>query len=516
MTRAEKRYFKLYVSRHALSAEHNHSVLFDAIAAMDVYDEKALHVRFADKAFMRRFSITKRRLYEALLNSLDAFHAESSVDAKLQRSLHHVEILNQRALHADAARVLRSIRLLAREHDRQPVLLQVAEWERRLMERSNYADISHLDLKARAREVAGLMEEWQEVDGLWQIKSLSFLSIYRNGQVAQGTDKARLEALLMDPLLATDAPLRTTKAVFLRHHVRAAIAYAGNDMPECERQLEAISSLLQEGHGQFREEPDLLLGVIGNLAHVRMRLGRHQEALQGFREFRRLPLLMAKAPSPDLEMKMFILGTSLEFSVLAARGAFAEGFSRLQEVTDGMNRMAGRMSLLRRAELFLQAAYLCFGAEKYDHALHWCNRVLNEKRIEGHVEVHALTRMLHLITLLELGKKDLLPYVLRNTGRSIRSQDRRLGMEKELLVFIRSWLRKRSQAERMACFHRLAHRLEELSLRPSEAAFLDQIDLLSWCVAKVTGRSLAEVVNQNWQEGRPRKWTEAHGPSKAA
>ena len=127
MSRAERRYFKLYTSRHVLGGHSNYQLLFDAIAAMDTYDEAALLLKFKKHAFTKRFPITKRRLYEAILRSLDAFHAESSVDARLHRMLHHVELLYHRALYTDAQKILTSVRKLARSHDRQSVLLEVLD-----------------------------------------------------------------------------------------------------------------------------------------------------------------------------------------------------------------------------------------------------------------------------------------------------------------------------------------------------------------------------------------------------
>ena len=69
MTRAEKRYFKLYIGRHVVEASSNHGVLFNAIADMEVYDERALMERYANEAFTHKFAITKRRLYGAILVS---------------------------------------------------------------------------------------------------------------------------------------------------------------------------------------------------------------------------------------------------------------------------------------------------------------------------------------------------------------------------------------------------------------------------------------------------------------
>jgi len=515
MTRPEKRYFKLYISRHASSGEGNHGILFDAISKMEHYDEAALRDRYADKGFMRRFSITKRRLYEALLDSLDAFHAESSVDAKLQRSLHHVEILNQRALHADAAKVLRSVRTMARDHDRQPVLLQVAEWERRLMERSNYAEVSDSDLLQREKQVAEVLKEWEEVDRLWQLKSHSFRMIFRNGQAITGPEKAVLEELRAHPLLADGVDLLTARARFLQHHVRSALAYAANDLEECESQLALNMELLRDEQDRFKDEPDLLLGVMGNLAHVRMRLGKHREAVEGFHAFRRVPLLMASAPSADLEMKLFMLGSSLKLSLHTASGEFQEALAEVEVVENGLERIGEPTSRIRRSELYLQVGYACFGAGRHDLALRWCNRVLNEKGIEDHAEIHAIARVLNLMTLLELGKTDLLPYILRNMQRSLRSQDRPNGSLMIMLEFSRDRLHQSERAR--PHFQELVDQLEALSEQTSGMATLDQVDLLSWALAKSQGRSFGEVVRERWAAHRSIKPKhENRGPSKAA
>ena len=72
MTKAEKRYFKVHSGRHLSDGERRYHRLFDAIAAAEEYDEAAIIQRFSQEAFTHRFAITKRRLYETVLDSLEA------------------------------------------------------------------------------------------------------------------------------------------------------------------------------------------------------------------------------------------------------------------------------------------------------------------------------------------------------------------------------------------------------------------------------------------------------------
>lgn len=508
MTRQEKRYFKLYTSRHAVAGTGNHQVLFDAIAAMPAYDLGKLRKQFEGHAFMRRFAISKRRLYEAVLNSLDAFHAGRSVDDKLHRALHHVELLFDRALHADAARVLHGVRALARSNDRQAILLLVAEWERRIMERSNYSGVDATILAQRAADCDTLVQEWQQVEHLWQIKSRSFLLIYRTGQAPGPKELTELDALAREPILAEGAPLHTARARFLQHHVRSAIAYAGNDLTTCEQQLIGAAEVLRREQDQFRNEPDLMLGVMGNLAHVRMRLGRHQQALDGFRAFRKLPLLLSTAPNRDLEMKLFVMGTSLELSVHAAKGDFNLGMQRLPGLETGLALYGQRISAVRRVELMLQAAYVSFGAGHADQALRLCNRLLGEKELSTHADLHAMGRMLNLVVLVEMGKWGLLEYLLRNTRRHLKQHGTIFHSEPLLLDHVQALTKAKAAPDRKQLWTRLANELAALAPDSPEAAALDHLDLLAWARGHAEEKPFAEVVKARWasraQGGTPK------------
>lgn len=97
LTKPEKRYFKVFSSRHVIGDQNNYLVLFDAIDRQSEYDEAKLLKKFKNEPFVKRFSIAKSRLYNAILKSLDAYHANSSVEAQLKRQLHCAESCTTKA-----------------------------------------------------------------------------------------------------------------------------------------------------------------------------------------------------------------------------------------------------------------------------------------------------------------------------------------------------------------------------------------------------------------------------------
>ena len=106
MSTSEKRYFKLMSSRHTIGGENNYVRLFDFLDKQPEYDEDVIFKTFKKEAFINRFSITKKRLYDHILSALDSFHSAASIEAQLHKQLHAADILFEKSLCDQCRRVL--------------------------------------------------------------------------------------------------------------------------------------------------------------------------------------------------------------------------------------------------------------------------------------------------------------------------------------------------------------------------------------------------------------------------
>ncbi len=502
MTRPEKRYFKLFAGRHTVGGRNTSLLLFDAIAAMEVYDEREIHVQFAGEAFLKRFTVTKHRLYDVVLASLEAFHSESSVDVKLNHQLHRVEILFQRGLNADAEKVLRGVLIVAEQHGKSHVLLHATEWERRLMERMNYEGIREADLTALANRGTELLDDLERMEHLWQLKSRSFMLLYRQGKARSEESESALRELLKDPVLRSPHGFASPKARFLRDHILSAVAFGLNDTEQCARYLESNDRLLQEEAAHFQDEPNLLLSVLSNLAYVRLRTGRFAEALEGLKRFKRIPAMLPTAPSTDLEVKVFAMGASLELTLLCRLGEFERAMEKLPALEAELLRLDAHLSVIRKSSIRFQAAWACFGAGRNEHAAHWCRALLNERGIESHEEMHAMGRLLDLLILLESGKSDLLTYSVRNVERFLRSHRRQFRFERALLTYVKLRIRTRDPKGSHAAHSALVTAIRALETDPREQAILDHMDLLCYALSKEGNRAMGVIAQERAQETR--------------
>lgn len=495
MSRAERRYFKLFAERHMVGGHSIHSALFDVIAAQPVPDEAAIRRHFKGAAFLRRYTVTKHRLYDSVLASLEAFHANGSVEARMRRYLHRIELLHQRGLHADADRLLGTLRTMAEGAGRASILLEVMDHERRAMERAHYAGVTASDVDRWRAAVAAVHAACEQENDLWALKSRAFMLLYHQGKARSEADANALRTLLSDPVLVDAARPQHPRGRFQWHHVRSALFFALNDLVACEQELAANEALMQQAEGCFNDDVHLQLSVLSNLAYVRMRLGRYEEALEGLRRFKRSPALLPTAPSADLEVKVFAMGASLELAVLSRMGRFDKAVERLPEMAARMDELEDHLSPIRKAGLRFQAAWACLGAERPDEALRWCRALLNGRGIESHVEIYVLGRLLKLLLLLETGKNDLLKYDLRNVERYLRAHGRDHAVEQALLHYIRTCIKRGQGADRKAAAV-LHHALAALEGQPMEEAAFDHFDPACYALSRAQGVPMAQAARE--------------------
>ena len=178
LSKPEKRYFKLYSSRHIIGEQNNYVKLFDVIDKQKEYNEAALLQLFKKEVFIKQFSIAKSRLYDSILRSLDAYNSESSIDSQLKNMLHYAEILFKKTLYEQCVRILASAKKLATKYEKHIALLDIYRWEKELIEKDNYSGKSEQDIKEILEQDKLVINKIMIHKAFWNVKSRFFQLLY--------------------------------------------------------------------------------------------------------------------------------------------------------------------------------------------------------------------------------------------------------------------------------------------------------------------------------------------------
>lgn len=497
LSRAEKRYFKLYTSRHLVGNHSNHQVLFDAVAKMKEYDEAALLKKFEGEAFTRRFPIAKRRLYDMILKSLDAFHAESSLETRMRRSMHQVEILFKKGLYKDAGKILRSIRRTAIEKQLDTLLIDVKIWERKLMERSNYAELKEGELEAAGMEMNEILQRLKHNGRLWELKSTLFNLLYKKGQARSEERIQELDEFIQDVALTSEPD--DPKGKYLFHHIHGVHNFAVGDLGSCRDHLRSELDVLTSESEYFAEEPNMVVAAMSNLIHVSLQLGDEDEAIALLQRFRGLPDELKMDMTEDLRLRMFATTTSLEFSVGMQRGEFSKLVDKMDEISDGLDTYGERLGTVRKAGLYYSIAFTHFATGDMSAALKWCNRLLNDIHIDKSEDIICFGHLLNLLIHLEAGHSGLLPYALRSAERFLKTRERVFQFETLFLDMVRSLAKAKGKEREEDALQRFIDSAISLRQDPLEKPVFEHLHPISWAISKLQGTSLEAAMKSSAQ-----------------
>ena len=487
LTKPEKRYFKVFSSRHVIGDQNNYLILFDAIDKQSDYDEAKLLKKFKGEPFINRFSIAKSRLYTAILKSLDAYHANSSVEAQLKRQLHCAEILFNKSLYAQSQKLLNSARKTAEKHEKITTLIEIRRWEKRLMEKDNYEGIDQAGLEAMRSEDELLGRKMRRYNELWHLKSLMFQHLYVKGKSRSVEEQERLGQIIEDFVLEIPEEEMIAENRYLLGHLRSAYHYGVGDYAACYPFLQSNLKLIEDQPHLFKEEPGIYLSVLTNAIFVATQLGKHEEALGMLNQVKKLPEALEPNMNEDKEIRLFTFIKSTELTLYTAARDFDRAAAVVAEIEEGLVRYDRQLSSVRKAFFYFNIAVLYFYQGRFNEALKWTNMLLNNIDIDKTQDIHCMSQLLNLVIHLELGNKSLLQYTIRSTKRYLETRNKVYRFETIFLEFINDLLRKRKHFSEHERYVQLADELRPLKADAFEKHAFEYFDFLDWA-EQVAGR----------------------------
>ncbi len=494
MSKSEKRYFKLLASRHTIGDENNYVILFDFIEKMAVYDEEQIFKHFKGEPFLNRFSITKKRLYDHILNALDAFHAAHSVDAQLQTQLHSAEILYNKSLYDQAKRILKSAEKLARKNDRYIVLQQISKLNKRMLENEGYSDLSAIQILEIQSQDEELSKRIYNTNLLWTSKSLVFSKLHTKG-VAR-TDEERIEySRLIEHLQVPDHEASFDER-YMFNHLMSAYHFGIQDLSGCANFLNKNLDLFEEDRDRISQQLSTYLSLLTNAIYTLESLGQRTGANKLLQTLRKLPDEFGSALSEDMQIKLFASVNSVEIGVLMKRGDFEEALKRVPQIEVGLRTYENKITSIRRAFLCFKVATINLGNRNYSEALKWVNKIFNDPDLDPSEDLLAFTYLVDLLIHLEMKHNKLLPYALKNAQRYLKSRNKLHRFEKAFLQFVSKMTKVSDQFSEMETWESFLNEIKVLNGEGLDKAALEYFDFELWAASKVLRKEFPELLKE--------------------
>lgn len=498
MSKSEKRYFKLMSSRHTIGEENNYVLLFDFIDKQDVYNEEHVFESFKGSAFLNRFSITKKRLYDHILSSLDSFHINNSVEAQLYKMLHSADILFEKSLYDQSRRVLRSAEKLASKYEKAEVLLLVSKKQKRLLETSGYLEISDKNFVDLFEKEASSLQAIKVYNTIWSIKSRLFAHLSKKG-VARSKAEIKGYTDICKVLLGESENWKVnTEVKYLYHHTLSAFYFATGNLMESLSQLKFNLAYIESSKSGFIIEPNKQVSVYTNAIYVSDKLGFHKESAEYLKSLKKMA--QGIDSNEDLAIKIFSSISSIEFSMYLKKGDFANAQIIAESVEEKLDIYGDKIVPIRRAFLEFKLAVVSMGNANYSDALKWVNRILNDSNLDKTEDIIGFTQLLDLLIHIELNHDKLLPYSLKSTLRFFKTRNRLYSFEKVFLQFISKLIKCDDRFEIETLWEELFNELGTITDDNFESVALEYFDFTAWAESKLKRKSFDLVIREKYNK----------------
>lgn len=497
MSKSEKRYFKLMSSRHTIGEENNYVRIFDHLDKQEIYNEESVFKKFKGEAFLNRFSITKKRLYDHVLSALDSFYSSSSIEAQIHKMLHSADILFERSLYDQSRRILRSAEKLASKYQKSALMIEISNKQKRILETAGYLNVSEKDLVEMSDAEDGHISRMKEYNKIWSVKSQLFTQLAKKG-VARCEEDSKLYAEICAPLITGyNTEELTAEGSYLYYHTLSAYYYAVTDLEKSLEFLKKNLELFDESPKELSIEPNKQISVLTNAIYISDKIGDYRTAIV---YLNRLKSFANEIDSnEDLEIKLFSSVSSIELSMNLRKGAFNEASVIAVEIEEKLASFGDKITSTRRAFMEFKLAVAYIGVGDFNTALKWVNKILNDSELDKTEDIIGFTQLLDLLVHIELNHDKLLPYSLKSTQRFFKTRNRMYSFEKVFLQFIGRLVKCKDQFEIENQWEELYNELAAITNDDIfESVALDYFDFQAWAESKRKGKAFNIVVREKY------------------
>jgi hypothetical protein len=480
----ERRYFKNYLQRSSKVTDTVSDTLFDAIYKQEEYNEKAILKHFSGEALTNKFSITKARLYDLILRSLDAQYAESSVEASLKRELHYVEILFRKTLYKQASKILEGVKKTALKYEKLSTLIEVSNWEKRLLEYRGYSGNADEEIKSIYSSDTFNTEQLSTYNTYWNVKSKLFIQMNRMGKARTKEEMQELKNLI-DSGFSFQKKDLSVENQYIYHHTYSAYYFSIIDYEHCYQHLKSNIDLIENNVHLFAEEPNIYFSGLSNIIFVCSQLEKTEESFYYLNKLRNVENLFDLSNNEDLKVKLFSTVNSIELSLYKTLDRYDEALKTVQTIEESFTNYEKKLNPTRRAFFYISMSAVYLANARLQQALKWCNELLNDKSVEENENIKGIARILFLMIHIDLKNKDYIPQAAVHLQHFLKNKNRLSEFDKAFLEFAIELGNENNRTSDANA--KLLADLEKLKDNQFEREPFEYFDFIRWTRGKVSG-----------------------------
>ncbi len=500
LTKAEKRHFRLFVTRNQASDELLFLQLFDMIDKHRDYDE-ALILKKIPQIKKRQLSNLKAHLYKQLLLSLRLLSRNYNIDIEIRERIDYSKVLYNKGLYRQSLEMLDKAKGQAIKYKQNTLTLEIVEFEK-LIE-SQYITRS---INTRAEELTN--EADQIAKRAIRTQKLSNLALQLYGLYLKiGFVRNEKDHFFVKEFFQSSLPKYNVADLgfYERLYLFQSYVWYNHTTQEflhCYKYAQKWVDLFREEPAMKQVDPAIYIKGLHNLLSSLFYLSHYTRFVEVLTELENFKLSDKNRRIHNLESILHLFKYVHKINLHYIEGTFDEGIQLVPELVDIIDSKKYHWDNHRIMVFHYRIACLYFSSGDNDTAIHYLNLILNAPNPQIREDIQCFARFLNLMAHYELGHTQLLEYLVKSVYRFLAKMQELHQAQKEILQFLRRLHRIQRKNGLKKEFIKLKSNLEKIQNDPYERRPFLYLDIISWLESKIENKPVKTVIREKFLKKR--------------
>ena len=500
LEKGEKRHFKLYIKRNSGKADLKIVRLFDAMDKLSDYDDKLLLKKLSGITKPQLANL-KTHLYKQILSSLRLLKSNDSIDLQLTELFDNAHILYKKGLFLQSLRLIDRAKEMARSNRKNNILPQLLSLEKRIENLHITRNIQHraLSLSQEVTEVN------QHIDRVGRLSNLSlqlFAWFVEHGHARNEDDEQEVRAFLRWSLPDDAWSLEGFYERLYLYQSMTWFAFIRQDFLQYYRYSQKWVDLFKQNPDMIRVETGYYIKGIHQLLNAHFDLRNHKKFKETLSFFETVSKLSRIRENDNFRVQCFIYLNTARINQHFIQGSFSTGVKLIPGIKKELTRNILFVDTHHEMVLNYKFAMLYFGSGDYGRCIDHLQPIINSNTSLRY-DLQCYARLLHLIAHYELGNDMLMESLTKSVYRFMSKLKNFTAVEEAMLQFLRQSITIQPKQVGKA-LKALLTKIKHLEKNRFQTRAFAYLDVISWLEAKLTGRTMDQVIQQKYLESRHR------------
>jgi len=491
LSKAEKRHFRLFVSRNSAAEDLLFLQLFDYLDKKEEYDEADI-IRKLPGIKKHQLSNLKAHLYGQLLTSLRLLARNQQEDMLLRERLDHARILYNKGLYRQSLDVLAKTKERALQGQFHTLALEALEFE--ILIEGQYITRS---IEGRAEALTRESEQLQATLGNnhhFANLSLQLYGLFLKAGFARNPAEYAAAKAFFEARLPGIAPgqLDFWGRVYY-HQSHFWLYHIGQEFSPCFRHTMQWVRLFEQQPRMMQLNAPLYLKGLHNLLGTLAYTLDYRRFTQYYAVLLDFPQQYPLARDQNVEGLYWLYHFLHRINKHYMEGSFSEGAKIAPEIEACIVENRYNWDRHRVMLFYYRIACLYFGKADYERSIDYLNKIINQKTPDYRADIQCFARILNLIAHFELGNMLLVQNLIKSVYRFLLHIEDLQQVQREIFYFLRR-IPDMSAGALTEEFRALRDKLLPLREDRFERRPFMYLDIITWLETKLEGRSIEELV----------------------